>query len=119
MQPARSSQPVINVRIFEMLRSFFGSLSRSTWAQRTFSHWGIAKQLASRFIAGESTSEAIQAIRRLNERGIQATLDHLGENTSTLAEANQSVDEVIHILDEIDRSGARAKQHSAWWRAGW
>ncbi len=71
-----------------MLRSFFSSLSRSTWAQHTFSSWGIAKKLASRFIAGESSSEAIRVIRQLNERGIQATLDHLGENTTTLEEAN-------------------------------
>jgi proline dehydrogenase len=73
-----------------MLRSFFGILSRSTWAQRTFSSWGFAKRLASRFIAGESSDEAIQAIRQLNERGIQATLDHLGENTTTHEEANIS-----------------------------
>ena len=52
-------RPRLNVRIIDMLRSFFGSLSRSTWAQRTFSSWGIAKKLASRFIAGESSSEAI------------------------------------------------------------
>ncbi len=91
-----------------MLRSFFGSLSRSTWAQRTFSRWAIAKKLASRFIAGESSAEAIQVIRQLNERGIQATLDHLGENTTTREEATQAVDEVIHMIDEIERCGARA-----------
>ncbi len=91
-----------------MLRSFFGSLSRSIWAQRTFSNWAIANKLASRFIAGESSSEAIQVIRQLNERGIQATLDHLGENTTTREEATQAVDEVIHMIEEIERCGARA-----------
>ena len=99
---------MINVRIIDMLRSFFVSLSHSSWAQRTFSSWGIAKKLASRFIAGERSGDAIQVIRQLNERGIQATLDHLGENTTTLDEAGQAVDEVIHILGEIDRCGARA-----------
>ena len=99
---------MINVRIIVMLRSFFVSLSSSSWAQQTFSRWGIVKRLASRFIAGENSGDAIQAVRRLNERGIQATLDHLGENTTTLDEANRAVDEVFHILAEIDRSGVRA-----------
>ncbi len=108
MHLARPSRPVINVRIINMLRSFFISLARSAWAQRTLPGWRITKKLASRFIAGESLDEAIQVIRQLNERGIQASIDYLGENTTTLDAASLAVEEIIQILEKINLSGVRA-----------
>lgn len=91
-----------------MLRAFFISLSKATWAQRLITHWGFAWRAASRFIAGESGEEAIQAVRQLNAGGILATLDHLGENTSSAAEARNSTDEILQVLDQIHISGVRS-----------
>ena len=91
-----------------MLRAFFISLSKATWAQRLITHWGFAWRAASRFIAGESGEEAIQAVRQLNAGGILATLDHLGENTSSAAEARKSTDEILQVLDQIHISGVRS-----------
>jgi len=91
-----------------MLRAFFISLSKATWAQRWITRWGFAWRAASRFIAGENGEEAIQAIRQLNESGILATLDHLGENTSSAAEARKSTDEILQVLDQIHISGVRS-----------
>ena len=91
-----------------MLRAFFISLSKATWAQRLITHWGFAWRAASRFIAGESGEEAIQVVRQLNAGGILATLDHLGENTSSAAEARKSTDEILQVLDQIHISGVRS-----------
>lgn len=91
-----------------MLRAFFISLSKATWAQRLITHWGFAWRAASRFIAGESGEEAIQAVRQLNAGGILATLDHLGENTSSAAEARKSTDDILQVLDQIHISGVRS-----------
>jgi proline dehydrogenase len=91
-----------------LLRSFFITLSKAGWAQRTISGWGLAWRAASRFVAGERAEDAIQAIRELNHRGIHATLDHLGENTAHPEAARHAADEVIHALQVIDREGVRA-----------
>ena len=91
-----------------MLRAFFISLSKATWAQRWITRWGFAWRAASRFIAGENGDEAILAIKQLNESGILATLDHLGENTSSAAEARKSTDEILQVLDQIHISGVRS-----------
>lgn len=91
-----------------MLRAFFISLSKATWAQRWITRWGFAWRAASRFIAGENGEEAILAIKQLNESGILATLDHLGENTSSAAEARKSTDEILQVLDQIHISGVRS-----------
>ena len=91
-----------------MLRSFLIYLSKAGWAQRTITGWKLAWSTASRFVAGESIEDAVQAVRKLNEAGIVATLDHLGEHTSTTEEANQAAQEILGILDEIERSGIRS-----------
>lgn len=91
-----------------MLRSFFIYLSKATWAQRLVTNWGFAWRMASRFVAGETCADAIRAIRELNEKGINATLDHLGEHTSTVEEADRATEDILTLLNEIDKAGVRS-----------
>jgi proline dehydrogenase len=91
-----------------MLRSLLIYLSKAAWAQRLMTNWGIAWRVASRFVAGVTVGEAIPAIRELNENCINATLDQLGEHTSTVEEAHKATDDILRVLDEIDKSGVRA-----------
>ncbi|HEX6034676.1 MAG TPA: proline dehydrogenase family protein [Anaerolineales bacterium] len=91
-----------------MLRSFLIYLSKAAWAQKMMTSWGIAWRVASRFVAGVTVGEAIRAVRELNEDCINATLDHLGEHTSTVEEADRATDDILQVLDEIDKSKVRA-----------
>lgn len=56
---------------------------------------------ASRFVAGETADEALLQIRRLNAKGISATLDLLGESIRDLAEADRFKREYITLLERI------------------
>jgi proline dehydrogenase len=69
---------------------------------------GVTRRVASRFIAGDILADAIHAIQTLNQKGICATLDLLGENTTTPGEAHQTTQEIIGILETIDQAGVRA-----------
>jgi proline dehydrogenase len=91
-----------------MLRSFLIYLSKAAWAQKLVTSWSFAWRAASRFIAGEKPEDAIRAVRELNAKGIHATLDHLGEHTSNVDEANQAADDILAILDEIDKAGVKS-----------
>jgi proline dehydrogenase len=91
-----------------MLRSFLIYLSKAAWAQKLVTNWGIAWSVASRFVAGVTAGEAIGVIRGLNEACINATLDQLGENTSTVEEADRATSHIIQVLDEIEKAGVRA-----------
>lgn len=91
-----------------MLRALLMSLSRAKWAQRAVTRWGVARRVAARFIAGESSQAAMLAVKKLNAAGMLATLDHLGENTSNADEARQSVEKILEILDRIQTDGARS-----------
>ena len=91
-----------------MLRSFFIHLSKAGWAQRLVTNWSFSWRAASRFIAGVGADDAIRVVRELNAKGINATLDHLGEHTSTAEEANNAADDILSILNDIDKAGVRA-----------
>ena len=84
-----------------MLRSLFIYLSKAAWAQNLITKWGFAWRTASRFVAGTTLSEALKAVRELNAKGINATLDHLGEHTSTPEEAQQAAESIYATLDAI------------------
>jgi proline dehydrogenase len=66
------------------------------------------KQVTRRFIAGENIEDAIKAIRELNRQGITATFDHLGESTTSRAEAESDVREYLHVLDCIASTGVNS-----------
>jgi len=91
-----------------MLRSFFIYLSKAAWAQRFVVGWRFAWRAASRFVAGNTIGDAINVVRELNENGINATLDHLGESTSTRAEAIKAADDIIELLDQINANDVHA-----------
>jgi len=91
-----------------MLRSFLIYLSKATWAQKLVTSWSFAWKAASRFVAGERIEDAIRAVRELNAKCINVTLDHLGEHTSTADEAEKATDDILTVLDEIDKAGVRA-----------
>lgn len=84
-----------------MLRSFLIYLSKALWAQTLVTHWGTAWRAASRFVAGTALEEAMRVVRELNAKGINATLDHLGEHTSSPEEAQQAADEIFTTLDAL------------------
>lgn len=90
------------------MRSFLISLSKAAWAQRLVTHWEFARRMASRFIAGETLGEALEVVRQLNARGMVATIDHLGENTTSADDSVRASDEVIEIIEAIETNHLRA-----------
>jgi len=84
-----------------MLRSFFIYLSKAAWAQNLITNWSFAWRAASRFVAGTNLSDAVRVVKELNAKGINATLDHLGEHTNTPEEAQQATDDIFATLDAI------------------
>lgn len=91
-----------------MLRSIIIYLSQADWARRLITSWSVARRAASRFIAGEKLDDAIQVIKALNSKNINATLDHLGEHTSTPEKAIQAANDIIEIIQRIHKEGVRS-----------
>ncbi len=91
-----------------MLRSFFIYLSKARWARNLVMHWSVAWKVASRFISGEKLEDAIRVIRVLNNKGINASLDHLGEHTDSPESAAKATQDILDIFTAIETAGVRA-----------
>lgn len=63
----------------------------------------IVRQVANRYIAGETTNDALRVAAALNARGIRATLDVLGEHIHTLEQSQRAVEDYLLLLEEIDK----------------
>jgi proline dehydrogenase len=91
-----------------VLRSSFIYLSKANWARQIVTKWEFARRAASRFVAGESLDQAIRAVQILNQNGINATLDHLGEHTNSPDAAIRATQSILEIVEAIQESGVRS-----------
>lgn len=65
-------------------------------------------RMAKSFIAGENTDEALKVVARLNEKGIHATLDVLGESVKDRSDSEKAVQAYLDLLDAISKAGANS-----------
>ena len=82
-----------------MLRTVLIYLSRADWARNLVKNWSLARRMASRFVSGETMKDAVEAVKALKKRGIDSTLDHLGEHVTNRREAASAVQEILTLLD--------------------
>lgn len=85
------------------MRTLFLFLSRQKQLRKWMetSRWG--RRLSSRFVAGDNLPDAVATCQRINAEGIAVTLDHLGENVTSLEEAAASRDAYMRALAEIHK----------------
>lgn len=91
-----------------LLRNFFIHLSTNPAARRTVTHFGPARKMARRFVAGETLEEAVAVVQELNRRGIKAILNHVGEAVTTPEEAAAAAQEIHTLLRHITAYGLDA-----------
>lgn len=84
-----------------MLREAFIRLSESPRAQAFVLRNGMARRAARRFVAGETLTEAVAATRQINAAGAHASLNYLGEKTTSRAEAEGAAGRYGEILRTI------------------
>jgi len=88
-----------------LTRSALIYLSRQEGLKNFAARFSLFKKLTTRFIAGETTDDAVAAIRDINARGCSASFDHLNEGVSSVAATEAEVSEYLHLLDLIDQTG--------------
>jgi proline dehydrogenase len=71
-------------------------------------NWKFAWKAASRFVAGETLDDAIRVVKELNAKGIYATLDHLGEHTTTQEESVRATEDILKMLEAIETTQVKA-----------
>lgn len=91
-----------------MFRSLLLYLSEAAWARALITNVGPVHRAAERFVAGESLAQAIEVARRLNDDGLEVTLDHLGEKVTNEQGALQATQDYLALLDAVATGQMRA-----------
>jgi len=91
------------------MRDFFLACSTSPWLRERATRYGFVQRAVSRFMPGETPSDAIGAALALRDRSIGAMFTYLGENVSDPAEAQSVTEHYLDLLDRIRKSGLGAE----------
>lgn len=91
-----------------MQRAILLYLSTAGWAKKMITGLPPARRATHRFVAGESIAEAINAARELNQKNLLVSLDSLGENVYTEAEARRATDHYLKLIDSINQAKVKA-----------
>jgi proline dehydrogenase len=91
-----------------MLRQTLLFLSERNDLRKVLFKLPFARQMSGRFVAGDTSEEALDVASQLNEQGFRVTLDLLGESVSDRAEAECAAAEYAESLIEINAHDAEA-----------
>jgi len=91
-----------------MLRATLLKLSESPRFAKWVTTNGTTRRMARRFVAGETLDEAIEAARACNNAGMMVSLDYLGENCATTADAQRARDSYLGVFERIHQENLHA-----------
>lgn len=83
-------------------------LAKQERARDLIMGFGLSRRAALRFVAGEDVDSAMRVVADLNQAGILATLDHLGENVDSAETAQQAATDYVTLLDVVAASGVES-----------
>jgi proline dehydrogenase len=75
--------------------------SRRPGLRRAVTGNPATRTVVNRFVAGETRDDALAAVRALSADRVQVTLDHLGEDITTRAEATRTRDAYLYLLEGL------------------
>ncbi|GHF72727.1 proline dehydrogenase [Amycolatopsis bartoniae] len=87
------------------LRSLILAAAGSDTVRRVVTGAPATRGVVDRFIAGETVTDALAVVTRLAEDGLYVTLDHLGEHTEDVQQAEEAVQACLGLLDRLHSEG--------------
>ncbi len=88
-----------------MLRSTLMWLAGNQQSEKMVRGCRVTRSLIDRFVAGENLDEALGRVRDIHSHGQHTTLDLLGENVSSAADAQAAADAYVQIIGRLRESG--------------
>jgi len=88
-----------------VLREVLLSMSRSERLKQVATDAPPARALVSRFVAGETTADAVRATAELTASGRLVTIDRLGEDTLDRGQAEATRDAYLELLAALGDAG--------------
>lgn len=92
-----------------MLGPVILAASRSDKMRRLVSAAPGTKQVVARFIAGESVGDVVPIVRELSDRGLEVTLDVVGEDITTVEQSYAARDAYLELIGRLKELGLGAR----------
>ena len=86
-------------------RSLILAASRNRRVERFVAGAPLSRSVVRRFVAGEAVEDAVRASRELTAKGLRASLDHLGEDTTDAGQADATVTAYLLLLQRLHEAG--------------
>ena len=91
-----------------MLRRALLGAARSERIKNVATRAPVTAEVVDRFVAGETSDQAVAATRKLAGAGLLVTLDHLGEDTTNSSLAEGVVTRYVEVLTKLADAGLSA-----------
>ena len=88
-----------------VLRQALMQLSKSGRVRDLVERAPMSRDVVRRFVAGDSTADAVYAAGALDLTGRMSTIDHLGEDTFDLTQAQDTRDAYLLLLSALGEAG--------------
>ncbi|MFE9451201.1 proline dehydrogenase family protein [Streptomyces sp. NPDC006739] len=92
-----------------MLGPVILAASRSDRMRRLISAAPVTKQVVDRFIAGESVDDVVPIVEELTGRGLELTMDVVGEDITSPEQATAAQDAYLALVDRLRGLGLGTK----------
>ena len=88
-----------------VLRRALMAAAASERVRRAVTGTPAARAVVDRYVAGESSEDAVAAARELRSAGLLVTLDYLGEDTTDARRAAATTAQYVHLLGKLAAEG--------------
>jgi len=100
-----AASPAATVTRVNPLRSLILAAAGNDAVKRLVATAPLSRDVVRRFVAGETTEDAVRVTRELSDAGLWVTLDHLGEDTTQREHAVAVVQAYLELLDRLHAEG--------------
>ncbi|MFT3860708.1 proline dehydrogenase family protein [Micropruina sp.] len=88
-----------------MLKTLLLGMSRTPAVQKAVVTFPPTRRVVDRFVAGETLDDCLRITRALVDQGLLATVDFLGEDTTTATQADRVTDTYVELLEALAAEG--------------
>jgi proline dehydrogenase len=84
------------------------AISDSQRIREVMANYPVTRSVVDRYVAGETSTDAVRTAQRLRADGLLVTLDYLGEDTREQAQADAVTEEYVSLLGKLAAEGLTA-----------
>jgi proline dehydrogenase len=88
-----------------VLREALLKISRNGALKSVLSRAPVTRGVVDRYVAGETTEDAIRVTRTLADANLTVTIDHLGEDTTRIGQATATTEAYLELLARLSDAG--------------